>query len=118
MAAGRGVGDKEDFERFELLAELIGASVGGSRPAVDHEWIPFERQIGQSGKTVVPRIYIACGISGSHYHIQGMKDAKLIVAINKDKKAPFFKIADVGVVADLKEIVPEMIELLRQRSSS
>jgi electron transfer flavoprotein alpha subunit len=116
MAAGRGVEAKEDFERFELLAELIGASVGGSRPLVDNQWIGFDRQIGQSGKTVTPKIYIGCGISGSNYHVQGMKDSKLILCINKDKRAPFFKIADVSVVADLKEIIPEMIELLRQRS--
>lgn len=117
LAGGKGVGNKENFERLELLAEFMGAAVGGSRPAVDNEWTDFERQVGQSGKTVAPRIYIACGISGSSYHVMAMKDAKLIIAINKDTNAPFLKIADMGVVADVNEIIPEMIRILRQKNT-
>jgi electron transfer flavoprotein alpha subunit len=118
LAGGKGLGNPEDFRRLEVLAELMGAAVGGSRPAVDNEWTTFDRQIGQSGKTVAPMIYIACGISGDNYHILGMKDAKFIIAINKDRKAPFLKIADVGAIADVNDVIREMIEILRQRSCS
>ncbi|MBW1888550.1 MAG: electron transfer flavoprotein subunit alpha/FixB family protein [Deltaproteobacteria bacterium] len=116
LAGGRGLGNKEGFESLEELAELLGASVGGSRPAVDNQWTIFDRQIGQSGKTVAPRVYIACGISGSSYHVMGMKDSKLIIAINKDGKAPFFRMADVGVVGDANEIIDHMIRVIRQKS--
>ena len=116
LAGGNGLGKKEYFERLEDLAEMIGAAVGGSRPAVDNQWIPFERQIGQSGKTVAPRIYIACGISGSSYHVLGMKEARFIIAINNDHRAPILKMADAGVVGDVNEIIPEMIRILGQKS--
>jgi len=115
VAGGRGMGSKEGFELLEELAGLIGASLGGSRPAVDNQWVDYDRQIGQSGKTVEPEVYVGCGISGDSYHLMGMKDSKLIVAINKDAKAPLMKSADVGAVADLGEIIPEMIGLLRKR---
>ena len=116
LAGGRGLGNKEGFERLEELAELLGASVGGSRPAVDNQWTIFDRQIGQSGKTVASRLYIACGISGSSYHVMGMKDSKLIIAINKDRKASFLQIADVGVVGDANEIIDHMIQIIRQKN--
>jgi len=114
LAGGRGAGNRDGFERLEELAGLLGAAVGGSRPAVDNEWIEFDRQIGQSGKTVAPDVYIACGISGDTWHLMGMKDSGFIIAINKDGKAPVFKIADLGVKADLQEIIPEIIKILRQ----
>ena len=115
LAGGRGLGNQEAFQRLEELAELLGASVGGSRPAVDNQWAVFDRQIGQSGKTVAPRIYIACGISGSSYHVMGMKDSKLIIVINRDRKAPFLQMADVGVMGDANEIIDHMIKVLRQK---
>lgn len=118
LAGGKGLGNPEDFRRLEVLAELMRAAVGCSRPVVDNEWTTFDRQVGQSGKTVAPRIYIACGISGDNYHILGMKDTKFIIAINKDRKAPFLKIADIGAIADVNDVIREMIEILRQRSSS
>jgi electron transfer flavoprotein alpha subunit len=112
LAGGRGAGNREGFERLEELAGLLGAAVGCSRPAVDNEWIEFGRQIGQSGKTVAPDVYIACGISGDTWHVMGMKDSGLIIAVNKDRNAPIFKIADFIVKADLNRIVPEMIRIL------
>jgi electron transfer flavoprotein alpha subunit len=115
LAGGKGLGNKETFQRLEELADLLGASVGGSRPAVDNQWIVFDRQIGQSGKTVAPRIYIACGISGSSYHVMGMKDSKLIIVINRDRKAPFLQTADVGVVGDANEVIEQMIKVLQQK---
>lgn len=115
LAVGRGAGGKPGFERLVGLAGLIGFAVGGSRPAVDNQWIEYDRQIGQSGKTVAPEIYLACGISGDTWHVMGMKDSGFIIAINKDIQAPIFKICDVGVAADLEEIIPEMIRVLRGR---
>lgn len=117
LAGGRGVGTKENFERLEELAEIIGATLGGSRPAVDKGWVSFEQQIGLSGKSVAPEIYIACGISGSSYHLMGMKDAKFVIAINKDMNAPLTKISDTGAIADLNQIIPEMIKILRKKNA-
>ncbi len=111
LAGGRGLGNRENFRQLEKLGQLMKAVTGGSRPAVDNEWISYEKQIGQSGKTVKPEIYIACGISGDSYHVNGMRDARFVIAINLDKNAPIFKAADVGVVGDINRLIPAMMEI-------
>ncbi|MFC1912983.1 electron transfer flavoprotein subunit alpha/FixB family protein [Chloroflexota bacterium] len=115
VAGGGGAGDRENFRLIEELAEVLGGTVGASRVPVDEDWVPFDKQIGQTGKTVEPSLYIACGISGAIYHTMGMKDSKAIVAINKDRSAPIFKLADMGIVGDLVQIVPAIITLLREK---
>ncbi len=115
LAAGRGLGRRENLHLLEELAELLGGTVGGTRVAVDAGWLPFSRQIGQTGKYISPRLYIACGISGAVHHVAGVQDSKLIVAINSDRNAPIFKLADVCVVGDLLEVIPEMIAEIKGR---
>ncbi len=114
VAAGRGMGCAESFGRVQELADLLGACVAGTRPVVDAGWLPFERQVGQTGKSVSPKLYIACGVSGAIQHTVGMKDSKHIIAINKDPDAPVFKICDLGIVADVNEAIPKLIARLRQ----
>lgn len=114
VAGGRGVGCRENLRLLEELAEVLGGVVGGTRAAVDAGWLPFSRQIGQTGKYIAPRLYIACGISGAVHHMAGVQDSKLIVAINNDRNAPIFKIADVGVVGDLLEVIPAMIAEIKE----
>ena len=117
VAGGRGMGDAEGFKLVEELAALLGGVVGAPRPAIEEGWTTRAHQIGQSGKIVAPKLYIACGISGAMQHISGVMDSKYIVAINKDESASIFDIADAGIVGDVKVILPLLIEQIRQRKA-
>ena len=110
ISAGRGMVDKDNLTMINELANKLNAAVGGTRAIVDAGWMPYSQQVGQTGKTVKPDIYIACGISGATQHQVGMKDSKYIIAINKDEEAPIFQIADLGIVGDTLSVIPKLNE--------
>jgi electron transfer flavoprotein alpha subunit len=114
VSVGRGIKEQKNIEMVKQLAEALGAEIAASRPICDSGWLPMDRQVGSSGQTVAPKLYLALGISGAIQHIVGMKGARTIVAINKDAEAPIFEIADYGIVADLFQVVPPLIEELKK----
>jgi electron transfer flavoprotein alpha subunit len=114
VSGGRGMMGPENFALLQELADELGGVVGASRSAVDAGWMPGERQVGQTGKTVRPKIYIACGISGAIQHLVGMQDSDMVIAINRDRQAPIFEVATYGIVGDLFQVIPAITKRIRQ----
>src|SRR6185312_4317715 len=114
VSVGRGIQEKDNLSIAQDLADALGAAVSCSRPVVDAKWMEKSRQVGSSGQTVKPKVYMACGISGSFQHLAGLKGNPFIVAINKNPKAPIFRVADVGIVDDLLEFLPELTSRIRE----
>jgi electron transfer flavoprotein alpha subunit len=117
VSIGRGIQEKDNVALAEELADALGAAVSCSRPVVDAKWLEKSRQVGTSGKTVKPKVYLACGISGAFQHLAGIKGNPFIVAINKNPKAPIFQVADIGIVDDLLEFLPELTNKIREMHS-
>jgi electron transfer flavoprotein alpha subunit len=115
VAVGRGIESRDNVALAEELAEALGGAVCGSRPVIDQGWLPLSRQVGKSGVTVKPKLYIAAGISGAPEHVEGMRDSDLIIAINSDAQAPIFNVADIGIVGDVADMLPALAEAVRSR---